>query len=278
MLSSLHACLWLEGVTIDGEYKQFDDKTISSLFLGMSQRTSPTKKFEKEFRRDHNITSEYSAVKHIMEGNYQAGIEVLQRIEKETPNLYATASNLGTAYELLGNLPLAVQWIQEGINRDPNSHHGTEWLHVLILQAKQKLLTEPGFLNMHHLIDLTNSFKETDLIEIHGTPYSIAKIRDALFYQLRERMVFVKPQEPIVADLLYTFAKIEEQTTVLNEANKLLDMAINYGYTDAASIQEIRKSSDRAQVFMYLRYVGYFLLLVILLILYQRYQKKSSKG
>ena len=129
--SLIQACLWLEGTTIDGEYKVYEDKPISSLFLSMSQRTTPKERFNNKFYRDNNRTIEYIALRNIMYGEYKEGIEKLLEIEKESPNLYATASNLGTAYELQGNIPLAIKWIKEGIKRDRESHYGTEWLHIL---------------------------------------------------------------------------------------------------------------------------------------------------
>jgi len=44
--------------------------------------------------------------------------------------------DLGTAYELAGKNEPALRWIREGLRRNPNSHKGTEWLHVKILEAK----------------------------------------------------------------------------------------------------------------------------------------------
>jgi tetratricopeptide (TPR) repeat protein len=137
--SFTQACLWLEGTTIDGEHKTFEDKTISSLFLGMSQHTTPKENFKSRFYRENNQTLEYKALKNIMESNYEEGIKQLLSIEKKKPNLYETASNLGTAYELQGNIPLAIEWIKEGIKRNAESHGGTEWLHLLILETKLQL-------------------------------------------------------------------------------------------------------------------------------------------
>ena len=127
------ACLWLEGTTIDGSHKQFADEIVSSMFLKISQETTAQKNFEDKFHREENQTEEYLALQNIMSGQYDQGVERLLKIEQKHQNLYSTASNLGTAYELKGDIPLAIQWIAEGIKRDTNSHYGTEWLHLLIL-------------------------------------------------------------------------------------------------------------------------------------------------
>ena len=238
--SLTQACLWLEGTTIDGDYITFKDRSTSSIFLESSQHTTPKENFKRRFYRDDNQTLEYVALKNIMESNYKEGIEQLLSIEKRTPHIYATASNLGTAYELEGNNPLAIEWIKEGIKRNAESHGGTEWLHVLILETKLELENNATLLKNKHLIDLPARFEETTLVSIKGKSYSVKSIRDALFYQLKERLIFVKPKDEVVADLLYTFAKIEEQTTVVEEAEYLIDMAIEYGFDNQNEIISIK--------------------------------------
>jgi len=148
--SITQACLWLEGTTIDGEHKTFEDKTISSLFLKSSQHTTPQKNFKQRFYRENNQTIEYLALQAIMQGNYDQGIEKLLQMEDENQNLYATASNLGTAYELKGDNVSAIKWIKEGINRDAFSHYGTEWLHLLILETKLQLESNSTLLKNNH--------------------------------------------------------------------------------------------------------------------------------
>ena len=58
----------------------------------------------------------------------------------------------------------------------------------------------------------------------------------ALRYQLGERMLFVKPTDPVVADLLFSFATLEANTRVLEPAVELLQLAKEYGYHDSAEL------------------------------------------
>ncbi len=74
----------------------------------------------------------------------QEAVKFLEASEKKRPGRYQTAANLGTAYELTGNLVQARRWIKEGIARDPSSHEGTEWLHLRILDARLALTQDPG--------------------------------------------------------------------------------------------------------------------------------------
>lgn len=46
---------------------------------------------------------------------YENAIQLYLHIEKMTPGRYATASNLGTAYELSGQNTLALQWIRTAV-------------------------------------------------------------------------------------------------------------------------------------------------------------------
>lgn len=273
----LFSCLWLEGTTIDGEYKQFEDKTISSLFLKNSQQESPKEHFKKKFHREHNQSNEYLAVQHSMYGNYEEAIKLLHTIEKETPNLYATASNLGTAYELKGDLPLAIKWISKGIERNHSSHYATEWLHLLILESKLELLSDPNLLDKGHIITLPHTFQETTIITIKSKKYSIQKIRDALFYQLRERLIFIKPKDKIVADLLYTFAKIEEQTTTIEESKTLLNMAREYGFNHQDEIDSMLRNQISSDKYFFIRIIVIGISILVLLLLLNRYIKKKIK-
>lgn len=275
--SPLYSCLWLEGMTIDGEYKSFGNKTISSDILNASMQKTPAGNFRDRFYRNGDYTVEYKAIKEIIEKKYDEAIEKLLEIERETPNRYETASNLGTAYELNGNNRLAIKWINEGIKRNKDSHLGTEWLHVLILKTKIKLQKDSHYLDKNHIIDLPNSFDEEATININSKLYTISNIRKALFYQLRERMIFIKPKNLIVADLLYCFAKIEEQTTVLNEAEALLDMATEYGFKNKLNIEEIHSSTSRANILHKIRIAVYALIIILLIFLAYRHDKKSLK-
>ena len=271
------ACLWLEGTTIDGSHKQFADEIVSSMFLKISQETTAQKNFEDKFHREENQTEEYLALQHIMNGQYDQGVERLLKIEQKHQNLYSTASNLGTAYELKGDIPLAIQWIAEGIKRDANSHYGTEWLHLLILETKLELKNNPTLLKNNHIINLPKKFNETTLISIKGKNYSLKSIRNALFYQLKERLIFLNPKDVIVADLLYSFAKIEEKTTVIEEAEHLVNMAIDYGFNNQNEIILIKNHIHATRTSYTLKLALYGVGVVFLLAIFSMFRKKKEK-
>jgi hypothetical protein len=154
------------------------------------------------------------AVQAVVAGRLDEGIGALVALEEKYPGFYSTASNLGTAYELKGDNRKALQWIAEGIRRNPLSHDGTEWLHVLILETKLKLEQNPNWLRSHRVLELdetrlTHWNAPTPVIEVEGRKFNAKEVWSALHHQLRERMLLVKPKDAIVADLLYTESLVQ---------------------------------------------------------------------
>lgn len=134
------------------------------------------------------------AVALIRLGRTAEAIAELEAIEAAQPGKYETAANLGTAYELAGKLEDAIVWIERGIERNPQSHEGTEWLHVAILKAKLKLRDDPAWLRQHSVLDGAGERTAEEIVR-------------AIDYQLGERLVFVSPENAAVCDLFYQAAQ-----------------------------------------------------------------------
>ena len=114
---------------------------------------------------------------------------------------------------------------------------GTEWLHVLILEEKIRVrdLGDPSatsdFLAMPETV-LTGSN-----IKIGGKDYPVMAVYEALLYQLGERMLFVKPKDRIVSEMLYDLAILEANTNILESAIGLFDLSLEYGFRDPELIE-----------------------------------------
>ena len=168
-------------------------------------------------------------------GDAAAALDVLLKIEKEKPGLYQTATNLGTAYELSGDNARALQWIREGIRRNPDSHDGTEWLHVLILETKLNLARDPRWLETHSILAMgfgsatvpnqPSRFPRGN----DGKPLDAQRTKEAIYTQMHERLQFVKPPEPIVGDILFDYANLLMRTDALENAKAIYELAIKYG-------------------------------------------------
>lgn len=170
---------------------------------------------------------EIQGIKAVLTGNQDLAVSIFNELESSTPGRYRVAANLGTAYELKGDFESALHWIREGIRRNPDAHEGTEWLHVQIIRARMKLREDPDFLRNHHVIEVSGPPSENAHVEIDGNTFTLDQMREALHYQLKERMIFVKPADPVVADLLYTYGDV---FGVMEHGLVLLRMAGEYGF------------------------------------------------
>jgi|GEM_PF-1805758 len=145
-------------------------------------------------------------------GEAAEAVRLLEEIEAEKPGLYATAANLGTAYELSGDNEKALQWIREGIVRNADSHERSEWLHVMILQAKLAIAQDPKWLESHSVLQwdgrpapdkhLDPALVANSISGNRGEKLSVEQVKAALIYQLHERLQFVQAPDVVVGALL----------------------------------------------------------------------------
>lgn len=212
------------------------------------------------------LEMERSAICDILTGNSLGAIDTLLAIESAHPGLYGTASTLGTAYELAGDNRSALQWIREGIARNPESHGGTEWLHARILETKIAMESDPAYLAANPIVPYPERPEKGigALLERNGQEKPNEDVMNALDFQLGERMLFVKPEDPIVADLLHSFARLEAaRFSGAGEAG-LMKLARQYGYRDGTE----RTLSGRAMgIIQSPRLPGAIVLSVVALVL-----------
>ena len=185
-----------------------------------------------------------AALLHV--GEVAPAIAILTRIEKEKPGLYATATNLGTAYELAGDNVRALQWIREGIRRNPMSHEGSEWLHVLILEAKLNVARDPRWLASHAILAMGFGSAPVPQAPSHyprgndGKPLTASELKTQIFAQMRERLQFVKPPDPIVGEILFDYGNLLMRTDALESADAIYALAIKYGAPRTALAKQRR--------------------------------------
>jgi tetratricopeptide (TPR) repeat protein len=253
LAQSMEACIWISGTTKEGE-------RISVSGLSPIRRLKNSlKTAAAAYAKEHDVASLGStaierrnnmAVDLILRSEARKAIEELKELEAEQPGDYITAANLGTAYELAGDNEQAWKWITEAIRRNPDSHYGTEWLHVSILEAKIKSAADPLYFQNYSVLNLDHrqiASKDSEL-QAGGARRRVRDIINALNYQLEERLRFVKANDPAVASLLYDYGVIEAGTGTLETAVELLKMAATFGYP-ATRIEPLVKQYERT-IFM----------------------------
>jgi tetratricopeptide (TPR) repeat protein len=233
------ACVWVKGTTKHGSSARVSGISVAHhlrLQLRRSIETDLKAEGEAMMRSLRHATSfddrnDY-AVALLYLGRANDAIALLQKLEVERTGDYAVASNLGTAYELASQNQNAKKWIEEAMRRNPDSHRGTEWLHVKILEAKIQHERDPSYFSHHSVLNLDYRSLETGAktILVGGGSREVRQVRDALQYQLEERLKFIKTSDPVVASLIFDYAAIEAGTGTLESARGLLEMAAEYSY------------------------------------------------
>ena len=139
-------------------------------------------------------------------GKVDEAIGLLDATEKKIPGDALVASSLGSAYELKGSLEEALTWIREGIKRDAGVHHGSEWLHARVIDARLALAKDSNWFQKNNVLGL--DFGKDDVpVAPEILPIEQGRIKgadqllDQIAYQLTQRTKIVKPPEPVIGDL-----------------------------------------------------------------------------
>jgi tetratricopeptide (TPR) repeat protein len=175
----------------------------------------------------------------ILQAKYQEAKELYLRIDRLEPRRYATASNLGTVYELLGDNQNAIVWIKKAIEINPQSHHGSEWLHVKILEAK---INGDQSISSDFLIN--TNFGMNPMPENNMSQEQLIQLRDALFFQLNERVTFIKPPDKIIANLMFDLANANYFLGLRRDAVAIYEKAREYGFGDPILQARIEKAKE----------------------------------
>jgi len=190
------------------------------------------KKYEKT--KDLDYLSDKGLVL-ILQGKYQEAINLYLEIEKIKPNRYATASNIGTAYELIGDNQNALKWINKSIQINPNAHDDSEWIHAKILEAKIK---GDAYITSSFLINTDFGLDEKPTTNL--STEELKKLEKSLYYQLNERISFIKKKDAIVAILLFDLGNVVFLNNNTGTARALYKKAQTYGFSDSLIEQRIQ--------------------------------------
>lgn len=276
------ACMWIDGTRIDGSSVTLGGQSIvGQLRQSMAGDQREWLQDILDETHDHDggalAEKERSAIRLVAEEKYADAISILLEIEANGEKSYSVAANLGTTYELAGQLDKALEWIEEGVRRNPDAHMGSEWLHVLILKEMIRARDAGEKSPDSDFIVLPDHISPASTMSIGGENRPVESVHQAFLYQLGERMIFVKPKDRIVSEMLFDLAILEAETNILESAIELLDLSLLYGFRDPGLIEAkkaeysslIAKRERRPYIIATL----VFLALVACLI--QAYRKKS---
>lgn len=175
----------------------------------------------------------------ILLGRYKEAIELYKKIDSLEPGRYSTASNIGTAYELMGNNKEALKWIETAVKIEPHSHSKSEWIHINILKAKIK---GRSFISSIDLIGKDFGNEKTPQSTLSKDDLQLLKMQ--IYYQLNERMTFVKPKNAIVAQLLFDLGNIALLLNQKYDAEKSYLQAKEYGFESPVLEERMKLASQ----------------------------------
>lgn len=225
------ACLNWEIKTLKNKVEIYRDRTFQYVPRGHQFKIKDFPSLILDLEAGYKKTNDVDYLSDkgyvlIIQGKYKEALELYLNIEKIKPNRYSTASNLGTLYELMGENEKAYEWIKKSIKINPKSHERSEWLHLKILEAKIQKLQNPSgsfFINTNfgsEIIPKTNLGDE-----------ELAKLKDALYFQLNERITFIKPKDKIISILLFELGNIATMEVYdPQSAAELYELSKKYGF------------------------------------------------
>lgn len=181
---------------------------------------------------DFKLVSNYGL--HLVQaGKVKEALVIFEKLAELYPKEYSIIANLGTTYELSGQNEKALESIRKGIEINPDSHKGSEWIHVKILEAKISLEKDPNYLNDYSVLNLNAKQKQSK------------KIFDQLYIQLQERFPFSpKEANPIMADLFADLGDYYFESISFEHAKAFYQLAKNYYKSDQ---KDLDKKIERAR-------------------------------
>lgn len=240
--------IYSSGFTCYNEYYSLDSKGhFHQMEMGAIrfQQNFDQQKIEKQLRKlgkklqtqaDYKLLSDYGLYL-VKGGKVKEALVIFEALAQAYPNEYSIIANLGTTYELSGNNEKALEYIRKGLKLNPDSHNGSEWIHVKILLAKIALDKDPDYLSNHTVLNLDTKQEESE------------KIRKQLYTQLQERFPFCKGPDPVMADLFVDLGDCYLHSISFEHAKGLYQIAKIYYQSSRADIdqkiEEVRKLREK---------------------------------
>lgn len=181
-------------------------------------------------------------------GQLDSAQHILENLLEKHPNEYNIHANLGTVYELQGNNDKALKHIKKGYELNPDSHYGSEWIHIRILESK---IASEG--NKDWYYDNTVVPKDSlQNLESKNKRDRRKLLRDIQF-QVRTRTKFIPAPNIVLANLLETYGDISTFETY-EEAIIAYAFALKYiegkNYGQKRRIQnKVKKLNQRRNEF-----------------------------
>ncbi len=251
---NLNACIWYKGHNLHGDVIRLGkgSDTGSSLRrrskqakiedlvnnLNLKDRIEISKdvsikEFLLQIENDKSIEPLAKGISYLLSNKPEKAIKILLEESKIKGDAYEISANLAVAFELSGDLQKSIEWQEKALKIDPDSHGGTDWLHLLLLEIKLAKLNKLKNINFKSILKSNKQDKIDGSIKSVNFPISkrIKNVSNndiyfAIDYQLSERLFFIKEKDDEVSELFniisyYEFnSKLAEESLILKELSK----------------------------------------------------------
>lgn len=226
------ACINAEGITIFGDTIMVD---MPFEFLRRLRKPLSEKEIKSKIEKHALLVKTKNrssdainlSVFLILDMQADSAISLLKSHLNTSSKNYSLLSNLGVAYELSGNLDSAYYYTSKAVEINPNSHSGSEWIHLKILEAQMEISKDPNWLKSNTVLGIKIS---QDSLPLKAKPRDRRQLQLArkIEYQLIERMYFVKPKNKIIGQLLLQLADLYSTNVTIVDASTIYLMAKDY--------------------------------------------------
>lgn len=219
LLITLHANACLNLFTVDSagkphvvnhdfkwsfsQNKDYINRNIASLEKSFA-------KGEYDFKR----ISDYGSYL-LMGGRFSDGLNIFRALVAKHGELYEIMANTAVAYELNGNIDSAIYWEKKALDIKPDAHYDSEWIHLKILEAKQKLATDSNWCLHNNVAGIVAKMKaRPTTAHRDGVDIQLDDFFQKFLYQLSERIPFTYGVDPALGKLLYELGEAYRAVSV----------------------------------------------------------------
>lgn len=231
---SSYACLNEYGYKLDGSRIQTRYLYLSKNMLTFNE-SDIQKRLDVLSRKVKNNNKDFKtwsdiAVNLMKLGQVDSALHILQPIVYQNPTEYKLIANLGTAYELTGNIDSALFYISKGIDTNPESHFGSEWVHKAILEAKLKIKSNKNWLNSHSILDYNDLLNRVKNDGKRGR--KTERVNQQIIHQIRTRAPFTPAPNKVLANILTTLGDFNTEVGTYENAILAYSYAMSFESPD----------------------------------------------
>jgi tetratricopeptide (TPR) repeat protein len=169
------------------------------------------------------------AVQYIKLGKLDEAAMILQELAKKYPDNYSVIVNLGTLYELQGKNKEALQLIKKAVVINPESHGGSEWFHVKLLEFKLNNIP-------------ADKIADQNILDLYKTKVGSEQVAEQIRYQLKERIPFTPAPNLVFAKVLQEYGDFLADSVSIRAAYIIYEMGMDYDKDNILKLEEKKES------------------------------------